>query len=189
MTVPISMWTTASWIPVPAQVQVLLSAVLPQQQMLLLPRMLPPILPPILPQIPLPILPQTRLQILLRILPRILPQTRLQILLRTAEFNCGKPGYTKNQMLPCAFCTEQRIQEAYMDALPLEIERKYLIRYPDLEELKRRSAALDEWQQSPWLQGELVLLLDQDNATTLNGYCLTYDRETGLHCTKEDHDV
>ena len=58
-----------------------------------------------------------------------------------------------------------------------------------IEELKRRSAVLDEWQQSPWLQGELVLLLDQDNATTLNGYCLTYDRETGLHCTKEDHDV
>ena len=28
-----------------------------------------------------------------------------------------------------------------MDALPLEIERKYLIRYPDLEELKRRSHA------------------------------------------------
>ncbi|MBQ4320775.1 MAG: hypothetical protein IJC35_00930 [Oscillospiraceae bacterium] len=28
-----------------------------------------------------------------------------------------------------------------MDALPLEIERKYLIRYPDPEELKRRSHA------------------------------------------------
>lgn len=57
-----------------------------------------------------------------------------------------------------------------------------------LDELECGNAILTEWQQSPWLRGELILLLDEDNTMELNGYHLTYDRESGLCCTKEDAD-
>ena len=45
-----------------------------------------------------------------------------------------------------------------------------------------------EWQKASWLQGELILLLDDSNQCELCGYSLYYDRKTGLHChrTKEE---
>lgn len=57
-----------------------------------------------------------------------------------------------------------------------------------LDAVERDNALFEEWRQSPWLRGELILLLDEDNTVELNGYCLAYDRESGLRCTKEDVD-
>lgn len=42
------------------------------------------------------------------------------------------------------------------------------------------------WQRNPWLQGELILLLDADNTAQLCGYDLHYDFELGLVVEKED---
>ena len=44
-----------------------------------------------------------------------------------------------------------------------------------------------EWQNNPWLQGELILLLDNDNSTHLCGYRLYYDFEVGLVVEKEEN--
>ncbi len=39
------------------------------------------------------------------------------------------------------------------------------------------------WQQSPWLRGQLVLVLDENLRTLLLGADITYDRESGLVIT------
>ena len=57
-----------------------------------------------------------------------------------------------------------------------------------IKELERRNDIFNEWQQSPWLHGELILLLDENNSTDLCGYHLHYDEQIGLKCTKEDAD-
>ena len=44
---------------------------------------------------------------------------------------------------------------------------------------------LQEWQQSPWLRGELFLLLDREGKGTLRGYRLQYTKEDGLCIEKE----
>lgn len=54
-----------------------------------------------------------------------------------------------------------------------------------IAEVKRRNAIFAEWQQSPWLRGELILLLDAEGIAHLNGWQLSYDQRTGLKCTKE----
>jgi hypothetical protein len=43
-----------------------------------------------------------------------------------------------------------------------------------------------EWQQSPWLKGDLFLVLDEAQSASLGGFHLTYDRELGLLNWKED---
>lgn len=58
----------------------------------------------------------------------------------------------------------------------------------ELEEKNKRE--LSEWQLSPWLQGELILLLDQENKGSLNGYDLCYSFEKGLeYKRKEEYDA
>lgn len=54
----------------------------------------------------------------------------------------------------------------------------------DLE--NRNIKELAQWQRSPWLHGELILLLDQDSRTELNGYQLTYSFEKGLECIRKE---
>lgn len=44
------------------------------------------------------------------------------------------------------------------------------------------------WHQSPWLHGELLLLLDENLSATLNGHRVTYSYEDGLQSAKEDDD-
>ena len=60
-----------------------------------------------------------------------------------------------------------------------------------IEELEDRNRKrLAEWQLSPWLRGELILLLGQDNRTELNGYLLSYSFEKGLeYKRKEEEDA
>lgn len=41
------------------------------------------------------------------------------------------------------------------------------------------------WQQSGWLRGQLVLVLDEDMSADVAGFRLIYDRELGLTVTKE----
>ncbi|MCL4463233.1 MAG: CRISPR-associated helicase Cas3' [Firmicutes bacterium] len=45
---------------------------------------------------------------------------------------------------------------------------------------------LSEWQKSPWLAGELVLILDENFSATLGDYRLVYDQQFGLLHEKED---
>ena len=54
----------------------------------------------------------------------------------------------------------------------------------ELEERTMRE--VPEWQQSAWLRGELVLLLDDALCAELCGYHLTYSPETGLICDKNE---
>lgn len=42
-----------------------------------------------------------------------------------------------------------------------------------------------EWQQSAWISGELILLLDPNMKARLSGYMLQYDQEIGLIVEKE----
>lgn len=56
-----------------------------------------------------------------------------------------------------------------------------------IRELENRNIKeLAQWQRSPWLHGELILLLDQDNCTELNGYQLSYGFEKGLECNRKE---
>ena len=60
-----------------------------------------------------------------------------------------------------------------------------------IEELENRNRQrFAEWQLSPWIRGELVLLLDENSQTELNGYRLSYSFEKGLEYEqKEDKDA
>lgn len=54
----------------------------------------------------------------------------------------------------------------------------------ELEDINRRELA--QWQQSPWIRGELVLLLDPNNQAGLGGYLLSYSYEKGLEYVREE---
>ena len=54
----------------------------------------------------------------------------------------------------------------------------------ELEEKNRRQ--LPQWQMCPWLQGELILMLDQDDRGELNGYTLQYTFEKGLEYERKE---
>lgn len=54
----------------------------------------------------------------------------------------------------------------------------------ELEEMNRRELA--QWQLCPWLQGELIFLLDQENRGELNGYLLHYSFEKGLEYERKE---
>ena len=58
-----------------------------------------------------------------------------------------------------------------------------------IRELEQATLALAEWQQSPWLRGEVFLLLDESGRATLNGTPLFYSREDGLCIVKEEENA
>jgi hypothetical protein len=45
---------------------------------------------------------------------------------------------------------------------------------------------LDKWQESPWLKGELFLVVDEQYQARLGNYRLTYNREYGLMCERTE---
>ncbi len=56
-----------------------------------------------------------------------------------------------------------------------------------IQELENRNRErLSEWQQSPWLHGELILLLDENLYTSMCGYRLFYSKNDGLQYEKEE---
>ncbi len=56
-----------------------------------------------------------------------------------------------------------------------------------IEELECvNSQIIPEWQQSFWIKGELVLLLDEELSADLCGYHITYTKEEGLRYGKEE---
>lgn len=57
-----------------------------------------------------------------------------------------------------------------------------------IDALEERQKVLAVWQKNPWLQGELILVLDSENSTTLCGYRICYDFEIGLVVEKEEKD-
>lgn len=56
----------------------------------------------------------------------------------------------------------------------------------ELEEANSRELA--QWQLSPWLRGELILLLDQENHAELNGYRLSYSYDKGLEYERKENE-
>jgi len=54
----------------------------------------------------------------------------------------------------------------------------------ELEETNMKELA--QWQQSPWIRGELILLLNKDNQAELNGYLLTYSYDKGLEYERKE---
>lgn len=80
------------------------------------------------------------------------------------------------------------------DAIEIARQRLYLPRlfansgllYRAIDELENKQNELAAWQQNPWLQGELILLIDTDNTANLCGYCLHYDFDLGLVVEKEE---
>lgn len=50
---------------------------------------------------------------------------------------------------------------------------------------KSNSIKIPQWQQSPWLKGELVLILNASLAAKLGDYLLTYSQQEGLSYVKE----
>ena len=68
----------------------------------------------------------------------------------------------------------QRLRLPYV--FGLGSKKKETIR--ELEDKNKKE--LSPWQLSPWLKGELILLLDQDNQGELNDYKLSYSLEKGL---------
>jgi len=55
-----------------------------------------------------------------------------------------------------------------------------------IDDLERRFY-FPAWQQSPWLEGQLVLVLGEDGTAEVNGYQLRYDPEDGLVVTRLGH--
>ncbi|NLA85248.1 MAG: CRISPR-associated helicase Cas3', partial [Clostridiales bacterium] len=74
----------------------------------------------------------------------------------------------------------QRIRLPHVLCTPWMIDRTI----EELEYLNSRMFYI--WQESSWLKGELILLLDKNFAAELCGYRLIYDRSYGLICEKED---
>lgn len=54
-----------------------------------------------------------------------------------------------------------------------------------IEALEVSNQIISSWQASPWLKGQLFLILNHDLETTLCGFRLAYSRELGLLCEKE----
>lgn len=74
--------------------------------------------------------------------------------------------------------------------LPHIFSTRYMIdgTIRELEDINARE--LEQWQQSSWIHGELVLLLDEKNQAELNGYRLSYSYDKGLEYErKEDKDA
>ena len=82
-----------------------------------------------------------------------------------------------NKVPPQAVCmkiAKQRIR------LPRSLCRENSISgvIEELENLFQKNFM--EWKKSPWINGELILLLDEDFSATLGGVQLRYSKEDGL---------
>ena len=93
---------------------------------------------------------------------------------------CGISPYEVPDNKTAMLLACQRIRLPHAFCVPWMIEKTIA----ELEQLNNER--LSEWQKSPWLKGELFLILDDKYSTHLNGYHLVYDRDYGLLYEKED---
>lgn len=68
--------------------------------------------------------------------------------------------------------------------LPKELCSKWNIE-ETIGQLEAQTRILKLWQDSPWLKGQLILLLDESLSACLNGYRISYNRATGLTHSRE----
>lgn len=68
--------------------------------------------------------------------------------------------------------------------LPQPLCSRYAIR-KTIEELEGVARLFPRWQESPWLKGELFLILDESGTARLNGYRIRYSRMDGMTYEKE----
>lgn len=80
----------------------------------------------------------------------------------------GKKIARQKLRLPFALCCGKRLDKIVGE---LESENK---KYLPL------------WQESPWIKGELVLILDENNEKDLGSFHLKYEKETGLTYTMKE---
>lgn len=69
--------------------------------------------------------------------------------------------------------------------LPSILCRPWTIEKTIAELEKSNSIKLSHWQQSPWLKGELALILNESFTAKLGDYRLTYHQQEGLSYVKE----
>ncbi|QGT99547.1 CRISPR-associated helicase Cas3 [Candidatus Syntrophocurvum alkaliphilum] len=74
----------------------------------------------------------------------------------------------------------QRVRLPNILCMPWSIEKTI----SELE--KYNSIKISQWQQSPWLKGELALILNESFTAKLGNYCLTYHQQEGLSYEKEE---
>lgn len=110
------------------------------------------------------------------------------VMVRYAENEIGLlPGSGDEQRYNTAICPGEdackRIAQQKL-RLPSVFCQQYCVG-KTIEELEKADEDLTGFQRSPWLKGELVLLLDKDLTGHLLNYQLTYSREMGLLYEKE----
>lgn len=90
--------------------------------------------------------------------------------MRVPTVSEGRMVATQRLKLPYIFCSPSNLNKTI----------------DELEDKNRKELA--EWQQSPWLHGELILLLDNNNRAELNGYKLSYSFERGLEYEQKEEE-
>lgn len=101
---------------------------------------------------------------------RFLPWIKNNVILSRDETPCNEHA----RLLAC-----QSVHLPNILCAPWTIDRTIA----ELEQVNQ--TILQEWQNSPWLKGELFLILDEKLTTTINGYQLRYDPDYGLMYEKE----
>ena len=91
----------------------------------------------------------------------------LQIMFRQKK-NAGKSA-RQRMNLPRAFCVGRKFGQNHCE----ELERM-------------NSQMIPEWQESFWIKGELVLLLNEAYSAELCGFHIMYTQEEGLRYGKEE---
>ncbi|MFK0293904.1 type I-E CRISPR-associated protein Cse1/CasA [Streptomyces sp. NPDC090442] len=90
--------------------------------------------------------------------------------------------------LPTDFLPSRRAAESVAASaltLPVRFSKPWMV-YGVIEELERFRVPAWQVKECPWLDGELILVLDADCQTHLAGFVLTYSRADGLRVTSPD---
>ena len=79
----------------------------------------------------------------------------------------------------CRHIAEQKLRLPRALCLPCNVEKV-------IAALRIMNEGLLEWQQSPWLRGQLFLMLDENGTAKLDQWILNYDGKLGLLYHKEE---
>lgn len=81
----------------------------------------------------------------------------------------------------CREIARQRLRLPHVLCMPSIADRV-------IEELTAKRETVREWLQSPWMRGQLFLMLDADSSAELCGRHLRYDRDYGLMLEEVSHE-